>query len=132
MTDGPAAEVSGLDHVVWIVADMERSVAWYRDVLGLAVERYDEWLAGTAPFVSVRIDATTLIDLQVGERTGTNADHVALVVGPDADLAAIAGSDRLESLGPPRRLWGAQGWGQGIYLRDPDGNTVELRQYGEG
>ena len=29
----------------------------------------------------------------------------------------------------PRRLYGARGWGRGFYIRDPDGNVVELRNY---
>lgn len=30
-----------------------------------------------------------------------------------------------------RRLWGAHGTGVGLYVRDPDGNVVELRTYAE-
>eukprot|EP01041_Mallomonas_annulata_P019323 gene19322-biopygen12402 len=48
-----------LDHVVFRVADMERSVQWYRDLLGLEVVRLEEWRRGEAPFVSVRVTADT-------------------------------------------------------------------------
>ena len=120
--------VAGLDHIVLRVADVERSVAWYRDVLGLQPERLDEWRAGTAPFASVRVDATTLIDLQVGERTGINVDHVALVV-TGVDLEALAESGEVEVVRGVGKLWGAQGWGSGLYISDPDGNVVELRVY---
>ena len=78
--------VTGMDHIVLNVADVERSVAFYRDVLGLGVERLEEWRAGRVPFPSVRISAVTLIDL-VGvaaapERAGrvTNLNHFCLVV----------------------------------------------------
>ena len=126
----PPVQVSGLDHVVLTVADVDRSLAFYRDVLGLAVERYDEWQRGEAPFVSVRVDAVTIIDLVVGERTGVNVDHVCLVVEP-CDLDALASSGHFDLVGPPAVLFGARGWGQGLYVRDPDGNVVELRHYGE-
>ncbi|MFM8973837.1 MAG: VOC family protein [Actinomycetota bacterium] len=121
--------VRGIDHIVLVVADVERSLAWYRDRLGLEPVRFEEWRRGAAPFVSVRIDATTIIDLVPGERSGTNVDHLCLVV-EDADLHAIAAAGHLDHEGPPRRLFGARGTGWGIYVRDPDGNRVELRHYG--
>lgn len=120
--------VRGLDHVVLRVADVERSVAWYRDRLGLRPERLEEWRAGTAPFASVRIDASTLLDLLEGAADGTNVDHVALVVDP-VDLDGVVASGDFDVVAGPSRLWGAQGWGRGVYVRDPDGHVVELRTY---
>ena len=121
-------KISQLDHIVLRVADIERSVRWYTELLGLEAVRLDEWRAGTAPFVSVRITDSTIIDLQVGQVTGTNVDHFALVV-EDADLADIATSGAFGEVAPPRPLFGARGDGVGIYLRDPDGHGVELRSY---
>ena len=46
------------------------------------------------------------------------------------DLHAAARDRRLGAEGPPRRLFGARGVGWGLYVRDPDGNRVELRHYG--
>ncbi len=120
--------VTGLDHVVLNVADARRSLAWWQELLGAEPVRLAEWEAGEAPFLSVRLDATTIIDLLETERTGVNADHVCVVV-EDADLADVAASGAFEVLGPPRTLFGAQGWGTGLYVRDPDGNVVELRTY---
>ena len=121
--------VTGLDHIVLTVADVERSAAWYRDELGLELIRMDEWRRGEVLFPSLRIDATTLIDLFPGERTGENLNHFAVVV--DGDLQAVIDSGQFDLAGPdhPSDLFGAQGQGQGIYVRDPDGNTVELRTY---
>ena len=121
--------VTGLDHIVLTVADVERSLAWYRDKLGLATEREAEWRAGDAGFLSLRVDATTVIDLFVGERTGENMDHVSLRVGPEVDLAAVAESGEFDVIAHPVEIWGAGGYGLGLYVRDPDGNTVELKHY---
>ncbi len=121
---------TGIDHIVLVVGDVERSVAWYRDRLGLEPVRFEEWRRGEAPFVSLRVDTATIIDLVPGERAGVNLDHLCLVV-EGADLEAVATAGDLDCEGPPRRLFGARGTGWGIYVRDPDGNRVELRHYGE-
>ena len=121
--------ISGLDHIVFLVADVERSLAWYRDQLGLVVVRETEWRAGDVAFPSVRIDAGTVIDLFESESTGRNVDHVALRVAPDVDLEAIAESGRFDVVGLRTDIWGAAGHGDSLYVRDPDGNTVELKRY---
>ncbi|MBM3672117.1 MAG: VOC family virulence protein [Actinobacteria bacterium] len=124
--------VVGLDHIVLNCADVERSLAWYCDELGLEPVRVDEWRRGETFFPSVRVDATTIIDLFPAERTGTNMEHVCLVIEP-TDLAALAASGRFEVVGegPTDHLFGAQGYATSLYVRDPDGNTVELRAYGD-
>jgi catechol 2,3-dioxygenase-like lactoylglutathione lyase family enzyme len=121
-------QVVGFDHLVLRVADVERSLAWYRDRLGLAVERDQEWRRGEVLFPSLRIDAGTVIDLLAGERTGTNVDHLCLVLDgfdPDAALASGEWDVAVE----PMDVWGARGTGRSLYVHDPDGNVVELRSY---
>ena len=122
--------VTGFDHLVLVVADVERSLAWYCGELGLEGVRVDEWRRGDVLFPSVRIDAHTIVDLLAGERSGTNVDHLCLVVEP-ADLDAIARSGRFTIVGggPVAGLFGARGLATSLYVRDPDGNTVELRCY---
>lgn len=123
--------VTGLDHLVIRSADVERSLAWYCDELGLEPVRVDEWRRGEVLFPSVRIDERTIIDVLAAERSGENVDHVCLVVEP-TDLAALAASGRFEVVGDGAvdGLFGAQGFATSLYVRDPDGNTVELRHYG--
>ncbi|HET7488682.1 MAG TPA: VOC family protein [Acidimicrobiales bacterium] len=118
----------GPDHVVLVSADPERLVAWYRDRLGAQPERLDAWRSGEVPFVSLRVGPDFLIDVTQGERTGTNVDHVALVVdGVDLDELAASGQFAVDM--GPADLFGARGVGRGLYTRDPDGNRVELRTY---
>jgi catechol 2,3-dioxygenase-like lactoylglutathione lyase family enzyme len=120
--------LTGPDHVVLVSSEPERLVSWYRDELGLEPERLDEWRRGEVPFVSMRVSPTFLIDIAAGDRTGVNIDHVALTVA-DADLDGLAASGRFEVEMGPMDLFGAQGVGRGLYVRDPDGNRVELRTY---
>ena len=122
--------LTGVDHVVLVSPDPERLVAWYRDHLGVQAERLDEWRRGEVPFVSLRVSSTFLIDITRGERTGTNVDHVALTV-EDVDLDELATSGSVPVEMGPGDLFGARGVGRGLYLRDPDGNRLELRTYRE-
>jgi catechol 2,3-dioxygenase-like lactoylglutathione lyase family enzyme len=121
--------VEAFDHVVLNVADVERSLAWYAGELGLAPLRVDEWRRGEAPFPSVRVSADTIIDIVQGDRAGENVDHLCLVVGP-VDLEDVARSGRFDVVEGPVPRWGAKGVGTSVYVRDPDGNVVELRHYG--
>jgi catechol 2,3-dioxygenase-like lactoylglutathione lyase family enzyme len=118
----------GPDHLVLVSPDPERLVAWYRDELGIRPERLEEWRAKQVLFVSLRVSPTFLIDVLEGERTGTNVDHVALLVD-GVDLDELATSGRFDVEMGPADLFGAQGTGRGLYIRDPDGNRVELRTY---
>ena len=61
--------------------------------------------------------------------TGKNVDHFCLVID-ETDLQALADSGRFDVVSGPSELFGAQGQGMGLYVRDPDGNVVELRHYG--
>jgi catechol 2,3-dioxygenase-like lactoylglutathione lyase family enzyme len=121
-------KVVGLDHVVLNVADVERSLAWYCDELGLEGLRVAEWRRGEVLFPSVRLDGNTIIDLLRTDRTGQNVDHVCLVIEP-TDLDALSASGRFDVISGPAARWGARGDGTSVYVRDPDGNVVELRHY---
>jgi cold shock CspA family protein/catechol 2,3-dioxygenase-like lactoylglutathione lyase family enzyme len=122
--------VTGLDHVVLKVADVERSLAWYEERLGLRPERVDEWRRGEVLFPSLRVDDHTLVDLLAGEPTGTNVDHLCFVVATaDLDALAASGEFRVVGEGPVDGLYGARGFARSLYVRDPDGNVVELRAY---
>jgi catechol 2,3-dioxygenase-like lactoylglutathione lyase family enzyme len=128
MPSEPAVRVLALDHVVLNVADTERALAFYLSELGLEPARVDEWRRGDAPFPSARVNDGTVIDFVDAPRTGTNADHVCLVVEP-TDLDALKASGRFEVVDGPAPRWGARGVATSLYVRDPDGNTVELRYY---
>jgi len=119
-------KVVGMDHIVLRCTDVERALAFYCDTLGLEGERVDAWRRGEALFPSVRITATTVIDLFAGTRDGTNLDHFCLVIEPsDLDALAVAFPDAQRA----EHLFGAQGYASSLYVHDPEGNIVELRSY---
>ncbi len=127
----PVATASALDHIVLVVADVERSLAWYQRHLGLDGLRLEEWRAGQAPFPSLRVDEATIIDILPGPLAPEHQrlDHICFVTdveGLDA-LRATPGIT-VEDEGP---RFGARGVGRSIYVRDPDGLLVEVRTYEE-
>jgi catechol 2,3-dioxygenase-like lactoylglutathione lyase family enzyme len=124
------ATASALDHLVLVVADVERTLAWYRRHAGLAGVRVDEWRAGQAPFPSLRVDDATIIDLIPGlERPDQRGhlDHICFVVDR-AGLEALVHDPDLDVVDRGPRF-GARGVGESIYVRDPDDLLVEFRSY---
>lgn len=126
----PLVNVVAFDHVVLRCADVELTLGWYVDRLGLAPVRVDEWRRGDAPFPSVRVSDDTIIDLIEGPAADDGRlDHLCLVVEP-LDLDDLAASGELDVAEGPARRSGARGEGTSLYVRDPDGLVVELRHYG--
>lgn len=125
----PSIKVKAFDHIVLRCADIERTLGWYVDVLGLGPEREDEWRRGEVPFPSARVDAGTIIDFIEGDTIGGRLDHLCLVIA-EQDLEELASSGVFEVVDGPGPRFGAQGVGQSLYVLDPDGGTVELRHYG--
>ncbi|MFJ7999226.1 VOC family protein [Streptomyces sp. NPDC096310] len=123
--------VIAFDHLVLNVADIERSLAFYTGPLGLEPVRVEQWRAGEAPFPSVRVSPTTIIDLVEapgGQPRDSNVDHICLVVEP-LDWQQVFDSGVFTVLDGPGERFGARGTAVSLYVQDPDGNSVELRWY---
>ena len=130
-----AISVRGIDHVVLRVRDEERARRFYCDVLGCVEERRSDALglvqlragAGLIDLVDVR--------LPLGKAGGgppseaeRNVDHFALQLErfDEAAIRAHLISHGVEP-GDVVQRYGAQGTGPSMYIRDPDGNVVELK-----
>src|SRR5215212_7406237 len=121
-----ALRVKGLDHVVLRVADIDRAIAFYEQVLGLHVERRLESIG----LVQLRA-GVAMIDLvprTEDEDDGRNMDHFAVRIEA-MDVPALTAHLKSHGIDPGevRRRYGAEGYGSSIYVTDPDGNTVELK-----
>jgi glyoxylase I family protein len=130
-----ALRIAGLDHLVLRVADLERATAFYRDVLGCAVEKWQPALgllqlrAGSALIDLVTLDGPLGREGGAGPgQEGRNVDHfcVRLEAFDEAGLRAHLAAHGVEA-GASADRYGADGDGPSIYIRDPDGNTVELK-----
>jgi catechol 2,3-dioxygenase-like lactoylglutathione lyase family enzyme len=131
--------VSELDHIVLRCGDVATTLAWYRDALGLAPLRVEEWERGEAFFPSVRVNDGTILDLVPAEWTpaggpvgsGGHLDHFCLTFEPfDAEALVASGRFRVQE-GPVTR-YGARGDATSVYVLDPDDTVVELRCYPSG
>ncbi|MFJ8626393.1 VOC family protein [Kitasatospora sp. NPDC093550] len=122
--------VVAFDHLVLNVSDVERSLAFYTGLLGLEPVRVEEWRAGEVSFPSVRVTPDTIIDLTARPRQESNVDHLCLTVEP-LDWQEVIDSGTFDVLEGPVPRYGARGTATSVYVRDPDGNTVELRWYPE-
>ncbi len=133
-------KITGLDHIVLNVGDIDRSLRFYTGVLGLEGERVEQFHAGKVGFPSVRINRSTIIDLfprkpavdqAVTAKADGNLNHLCLVVD-GADFTAVIDDLKANQItireGPVSR-WGAQGQATSVYFLDPDGNEVEIRCY---
>ncbi len=122
-----AFRVKHLDHVVLYVADLDRAIRFYGDVLGCNVERRVEAI----DLVQLRAGAS-LIDLLPAKAgsagQGRNMDHLALRIEPfdEPSLRAHLEHHGVE-VGEVVTRYGAEGNGPSLYIKDPDGNTVELK-----
>lgn len=127
--------ITHIDHVVIRVNDLENMIAFYRDVLGCKLERGP----GDGGLAQLRA-GLSLIDLvdargpigrlsgDVANHSAPNMDHVCFQVDP-WDTAAV--QEQLQwhdvEFGEIGDRYGATGVGPSIYLKDPEGNTVELK-----
>lgn len=121
-----------LDHLILPVNDRERSVEFYRDVLGLVYE------GERAPFSTLRVTADLVLQLAPWGTKG--GDHLAFATSRaefDRILqriraAGIEYGDAFESVGnmrAPGKSDGARGIGSAVYLFDPSRNLIEIRHY---
>jgi glyoxylase I family protein len=134
MTSRPFT-LEGLDHVVLRVLDLEAMLAFYVGVLGCAVEKEQAAIG----LIQLRAGASLIdlvpVDGRLGRMGGAapgaegrNMDHLCLAIDRfDLDaLKAWLISQGVE-IGEFGSRYGARGQGPSLYLRDPEGNVVELK-----
>ena len=127
--------ILGLDHVVLRVRDAGRMTRFYCDVLGCSVERERDDLGLTQLRAGQSLIDLVAVDSELGGKGGAapgkkghNMDHLCLRIEP-FEPAALAAHLRAHGIDPGevQQRFGAEGDGPSIYIRDPEGNTVELK-----
>ena len=117
----------GISEIILVVADVARSVAFYRDVVGLPVDHLGEkfaWFWAGPPGRSQRIGITTG-PLSFGAAHVKGPQHFAFGTERSRipELKQALEAKGLEVEGPVEfKFWDALS----IYFSDPDGNRVEF------
>lgn len=132
----PPFSVQRLDHLVLRVTDLARSITFYAEVLGCHVVRRRDDLG----LIHLRAGASMIdlvaVDGRLGQSggaaagaSGRNLDHFCLRIEPFDEAALLAHLARYQiaPLGPAEENFGSEGEGLSLYLRDPDGNLIEVK-----
>ncbi len=123
-----AISIRNLDHVVVRVSDVDRSLAFYCEILGCSEERRVERIG----LVQLRAGSCMidLIDAKDNSPSvgAENMDHFAVRLESfnEAEIRSFLTEHGIAS-GEATSRYGAEGDGPSIYIEDPDGNKVELK-----
>ena len=125
--------ISHLDHLVLTVANLEATGQFYTQVLGMELVTFGE-NRKALNFGSQKINlhqAEHAYKPHAAAPTPGSADLCFITSTPLSDwLLHLAEHHVAVELGPVERT-GAWGTMQSIYLRDPDGNLIELANYSD-
>ncbi len=124
-------EFTGVSHVGLTVSDLDRSVAWYTDVLGLALLMPTD-APGMRRVLLVHPGSGLLVGLvqheggsrDAFEERRTGLDHLSFAVASRDELVAWA--ERLRDKGVPAGEINDVPYGSVLVVRDPDGIQLEL------
>jgi catechol 2,3-dioxygenase-like lactoylglutathione lyase family enzyme len=127
--------IRGFDHLALTAVDIERTIAFYRDVLGAQVLYEKEWREGRMPVVILQLGVNRI---NVHPAAKPVEPHAALPTpgaidlcfrwdAPlDAAIALLRAKGVAVEEGPVPRPAADATMGSSVYLRDPDGNLIEL------
>jgi len=118
-----------LGHVVFYVEDLDRSLAFYRDLLGF--QEIGRAFEGKAAALTSGRTHHELLLIEVGPAPRTPRGphlglyHIGIKIGDSLDILRLAKAE-LERAGVPIGGMSDHTVSQSLYLQDPDGNEVEL------
>lgn len=117
----------GLDHIVLCVEDVERTLAFYREALGMQPreDRPGKWsLFFGASKMSLQ-DAKSVPDIARNTVPGSG-NFCILTEEPIEGVVTVLRRLGVDIVAGPAERDGATGRLLSVYFRDPDGNLVEL------
>ena len=144
-------KVGWMNHTGFVVSDMDRSLAFYRDLLGLVEERNQvlegEFISSLVGYPEARLHLVYLglgdmkhsveliqylnppgVPVELPERHQVGATHLGIIVDDLDSFYAELSARGVRFVGPPatRRDAVYPLARKGCYVQDPDGNYLEL------
>jgi catechol 2,3-dioxygenase-like lactoylglutathione lyase family enzyme len=123
--------IARLDHFVLTVADIDTTVAFYRDVLGMEHVTFGDGRSALhfgASKINLHL-AGHEFEPKARRPTPGSADVCLVVEGPLDDVLRELARGQISTEEGPVPRTGARGPITSVYLRDPDGNLIELSSY---
>lgn len=123
--------VDRLDHLVLTVDDIERTCAFYERTLGLERETFGEGRTALR-FGQQKINLhpnPSPVDTKAGTPTPGSADICFIAAVPLEEVQRHLESQGVPLVAGPVPRVGALGALTSLYIRDPDGNLVEVASY---
>ena len=127
-----APKLSSLDHLVLTVADIDVTIAFYRDVLGMRSEKFTPAGGSTRWALKFGVQKINLhiagaeFEPKAAHVQSGSADLCFLSDVPIADWLAHLKVHKVAVEDGPVRRTGATGPILSLYVRDPDGNLLEI------
>jgi len=120
-----------LDHLVLTVADVDRTVEFYQRVLGMQPLTFGDGRRALA-FGSSKINlhqAGREFEPKAARPTPGSADLCLISADPLADVCAHLAAQAIAIEEGPVARSGATGAIESVYIRDPDGNLIEISNH---
>jgi catechol 2,3-dioxygenase-like lactoylglutathione lyase family enzyme len=124
-------EVLGMDHLVLTVASIERTVAFYTEVLGLRAETFGDGRRALH-FGDQKFnlhEAGHEFEPKAARPVPGSVDICLVVATPIDEVVALLAKRNVPIVEGPVDRTGARGKIRSVYLRDPDDNLIELANY---
>jgi catechol 2,3-dioxygenase-like lactoylglutathione lyase family enzyme len=129
-------KIIGLDHLVLRTTDIDAMLQFYCNVIGCVIERS---LIDSIGLIQLRAGASLIdivpVDSELGrlggkapDQDGRNLEHFCLTIKNmgEKELSGYLDDCGIKHL-PAKERYGATGFGQSVYVEDPEGNVVELK-----
>ncbi len=123
-------KVDHIDHVALAVRDVQRSVAWYREVLGMERRHQEAW--GDYPAVVTAGETSLALFPCESPNPKPRPDHDTIAMRHVAFAVDRAGfetaRERFKELGIESQF-SDHGIAHSLYISDPDGHMLEITTY---
>lgn len=129
-------DVVDLDHIAIRIKDIESSLRFYRDLLGMDVRDRKRYENGEVPYIAVKSGGRHIHLVPTDEDIEVDGEHICILLRSSNMDTKKEAKELIKYLeknnvkvekNEPKKRYGAYGRDWAIYIRDPDNRRVELK-----